>query len=502
MEVINLFQFPFEGNEIPNSNGDVFMATAVQRAVIHYIPKSVTVRRSEIPTELPDQTHEHYFLFPVQSGNRRRPMKVDPLVRRIRAYVHADSFPFLEESSRRLESAMKGEDGDFWPGLVIWNRLHRMILYQTLRDVSPYPGNYELDAAKWGTTLLRHADRVMQFLDVLEVPSGLGLSCALPGYAMGQLDAELTSMLLLADEERGYFAFPPSDAVLSPRPMPVPEKTLYRPSTLTYAVKRKLWDSLPKDKDTGMPVDVSKEAPDLFFTSDDLLRSRTRDVTWLGHSRKTCRSRQRTTHMLVSSKPSDADILGVEEDVDFYSDSSKDLFPRRSEDSVFSEREEMERYAQLRQLSLRRIRDIFFQYQEELPLPHFCGVHTKWNAVEVYCWMRDPDMVSADSGSAFILCYRIARIFRDQGIKTRIYRFRERLRNIEDGHQEQLMNPSIPWRVPGTFLVKLELPVARKEAIDRIEEINRTIHKNHEQETQEARSNQAGDEPQKGHQDY
>lgn len=496
MEVINLFQFPFEGNEIPNSNGDVFTAEAVQKAVQCYLPKSVTVRRSEIPTELPDQTHEHYFLFPVQSGNRRRPMKVDPLVRRIRAYVGSDSFPFLEEASRLLELAMKGEDDAFWLGLVTWNWLHRVILYQTLSDISPYPGNYELDAGKWGTTLLRHADRVMQFLDVLEVPSGLGLSCALPRYAMGQLDAELTSMLLLADEERGYFAFPPSEAVLSPRPMPVPEKTLYRPSTLTYALKRKLWDALPKDKDTGIPVDSSKEAPELFFTSDDLLRSRTRDVTWLGHSSKNCGRRQRTAHTLVSSKPSDADILGVEEDVDFYSDSSKDLFPRRYEDSIFSEREEMERYAKLRQLSLHRIRDTFLRYQDRLPLPHFCGVHTKRNAVEVYCWMRDPDMVSVDSGSAFILCNRIARIFRTQGIRIRIYRFRERLRNIEDGHQEQLMNPSIPWRVPGTFLVKLELPVARKEAINRIEEIDRTIHKNYEQEAQ---ANQTCDVPQKGH---
>lgn len=482
METINL-QFASGEAGIPNKNGDVFVEQPHCR-VTHGLPKSVTRRTSPLTAEVPDQSHEYSLLFPVQSGNRRRPCNVDPLVRRIRAYVPESSFPHLEETTQRLESALKGGP-EFVMGFVIWNWLHRVILYQTIRDVSLYPGNYELDAERWGTTLLGHADRVMQFLDVLDPPSKFGLSGALPKYAMGQLDAELTSMLLLADEERGYFAFAPSDATLQARTMTIPERVLYRPPTLTYATKRKLWDTLPKDQATGMPVDSSTKESEVFFTSDGLLRSCARDVTWLGRVDKIPRSspsyssHNRSINQLVPSRPSDVNILRVEEGVEFYSDSDCHLFPRRFEDSVFSEREEMERYAKLRQLSLYFIRDVFFQHQEELPLPHFCGTHTKWNSVEVYCWMRDPDMVSVDSGSAFILCYRIARVFRQHGIKSRIYRFRERLRSIKDGHQEQLMNPSIPWTVPGTFLVKLELPVARKEAIDRLEAVNRIVTTQH-----------------------
>lgn len=486
MEISNL-ELPFDG--IPNWNGDVFIGEPPFR-VTHDLPKSVTTRRSPLSAEVPDQSHEYSLLFPVQSGNRRRPYKVDPLVRRIRDCIPACTFSCLERHSRLLESALKG-GSKFCMGFFIWNWLYRVILYQTIRDISSYHGNYDLNANRWGTTLLGHADRVMQFLDVLEAPKNIGVSSDLQGYAMGQLDDALTSLLLLSDEERGYFAFSPSDAVLRPRPMPVPEKTLYSPFTLTYTAKRTLWDTLPKDKFTGLPVVTSKKDSEVFFTSDNLLRSCTRDVTWVGRAIRLDVCGKRSINQLVASKPSDASILGVEEDVDFYSDSDASLFPIHYGDSVFSEREEMERCIQLRQMALYFIRDVFFQHQEELPLAHFCGTHTTRNAVEVYCWMRDPDMVSVDSGSAFILCRRVARVFRQHNLKCRIYRFRERLRSIKDGHLEQLMNPSIPWAVPGTFLVKLEIAVARKEAIDRLDISNRiTIshHRaNHEEkeETQE-----------------
>lgn len=458
MNIINLDQFPLEGG-IPNMNGDVFSKEALGQ-IKRYLPKQVTTLKSDLTVPVPDQSCEDETLFPVLSGNRRRPLKVDPLVRMVREHysLYRRRHLPMKGLSENLRSAVEG-DPEFRMWFLKWDWLYSVLLYDVITEVAECYGSCDTDAGLWGNVLLTRADDVMHFLDTVTVPSGV--SCVHAPVCMNQLDLALTSLLLLSDEERGYFAFSPSQVALKPKKVPGPGNEMYSPFTLTYAAKRKEWESVITYNDTGMPVPVGKEELRVFFDSHETLRCRLLSVTWLG-----------TRKRIVSSEPSDSQILKVGEQECFYSDSACSVFSKHYSESIFSEREVAHRYIELRRIALYDIRNVFIAHQDELPVPHFCGTYTTEKDLEVYCWMRDPDIVGCDDGSAFILCNRIARRFRQHGIRIRIYRFREGLRKLKNVHHAQLLNPDIPWKVPGTFLVVLKLRIAREEAVEQLDKMH------------------------------